>query len=172
MRVVSAVLLVRFWVRSPLAAAADRFPGSPPGAKNKTASPLYPFSPHSTPTPLTPSPPHPPHPQSKTTKIQKQAALGGKANPSADDVKAILGAAGVEAPAADVERLLKELEGKSLEDLLKAGREKLQSVPSGAVAAAPAAGGGGGGGGGGKGAEKKEEEPEEEDEDMGFSLFD
>jgi len=87
-------------------------------------------------------------------------------------VKKILGAAGVEAPAADVERLLKELEGKSLEDLIKEGREKLQSVPAGGGggggAAAPAAAGGGAA----AAPAKKEEEPEEEDEDMGFSLFD
>ncbi|KAF6266215.1 60s acidic ribosomal protein-domain-containing protein [Scenedesmus sp. NREL 46B-D3] len=100
------------------------------------------------------------------------AVLGGKANPTADDVKAILGSVGVEADAADVERLLKELEGKDISELIAAGREKLQSVPSGggAVAAAPAAGGAAGGAAPAK--EEKKEEPSEEDEDMGFSLFD
>ncbi|WIA15764.1 hypothetical protein OEZ86_004248 [Tetradesmus obliquus] len=100
------------------------------------------------------------------------AVLGGKANPTADDVKAILGSVGVEADAADVERLLKELEGKDISELIAAGREKLQSVPSGgaAVAAAPAAGGAAGGAAAAK--EEKKEEPSEEDEDMGFSLFD
>uniref|UniRef100_A0A383VVT5 60S acidic ribosomal protein P2 n=1 Tax=Tetradesmus obliquus TaxID=3088 RepID=A0A383VVT5_TETOB len=100
------------------------------------------------------------------------AVLGGKANPTADDVKAILGSVGVEADAADVDRLLKELEGKDISELIAAGREKLQSVPSGgaAVAAAPAAGGAAGGAAAAK--EEKKEEPSEEDEDMGFSLFD
>ncbi|KAF8057862.1 RPP2D [Scenedesmus sp. PABB004] len=99
------------------------------------------------------------------------AVLGGKANPTAADVKSILGSVGVEADAADVERLLKELEGKDIAELIEAGRKKLQSVPSGgAVAAAPAAGGAAAGGA--APAEAKKEEPSEEDEDMGFSLFD
>jgi large subunit ribosomal protein LP2 len=70
----------------------------------------------------------------------------------------------VEADAADVERLLKELEGKDINELIAAGREKLQSVPSGgaAVAAAPAAGGAAGGAAAPK--EEKKEEPSEEDE--------
>ncbi|KIY98622.1 hypothetical protein MNEG_9342 [Monoraphidium neglectum] len=98
------------------------------------------------------------------------AALGGNANPGADDVKKILGAVGVEADADSVSRLLKELEGKDLAELVAAGREKLQSVPSGAAAAAaPAAGGAAPAA---KKEEAKKEEPSEEDEDMGFSLFD
>jgi large subunit ribosomal protein LP2 len=100
------------------------------------------------------------------------AVLGGKANPTADDVNKILSSVGVEADAADVERLLKELEGKNIDELIAAGREKLQSVPSGgAVAAAPAAGGAAAGGAA-PAKEEKKEEPSEEDEDMGFSLFD
>jgi ribosomal protein L12E/L44/L45/RPP1/RPP2 len=76
----------------------------------------------------------------------------------------MLPAVGVEADAADVERLLKELEGKDISELIAAGREKLQSVPSGggAVAAAPAAGGAAGGAAAPK--EEKKEEPSEEDE--------
>eukprot|EP00879_Flechtneria_rotunda_P000267 GHRR01000352.1.p2 GENE.GHRR01000352.1~~GHRR01000352.1.p2 ORF type:complete len:113 (+),score=63.50 GHRR01000352.1:131-469(+) len=103
------------------------------------------------------------------------AVLGGKANPTADDVNKILSSVGVEADAADVERLLKELEGKDIHELIAAGREKLQAVPSGGAvaAAAPAAGGGGAAAGGAAPAkEEKKEEPSEEDEDMGFSLFD
>jgi len=79
-----------------------------------------------------------------------------------------LAAVGIEADAADVERLLKELEGKDIHELIAAGREKLQSVPSGGAvaAAAPAAGGGGGAAAGGAAAakEEKKEEPSEEDE--------
>jgi large subunit ribosomal protein LP2 len=74
---------------------------------------------------------------------------------------------GIEADAADVERLLKELEGKDIHELIAAGREKLQSVPSGGAvaAAAPAAGGGGAAAGGAAAAkEEKKEEPSEEDE--------
>lgn len=58
---------------------------------------------------------------------------------------------------------LKEVEGKSLDDLLAEGRGKLASMP--AAGAAPAAGGGGGGGAAAAAPaaeEKKEEESEDE----------
>ena len=74
-------------------------------------------------------------------------------------------AVGVEADAGDVDRLLKELEGKDLAELIAAGREKLQSVPSGGGgAAAPAAGGAAAGGAAPAKKEEKKEEPSEEDE--------
>ena len=52
-------------------------------------------------------------------------------------------AVGVEADSASVSKLLSELEGKNLEEVISQGREKLASVPSGGgvAAAAPAAGG-------------------------------
>ncbi len=76
-------------------------------------------------------------------------------------------AVGIEADSERVELLLKELDGKDVNDVIAEGLTKLASVPSG--------GGGGGGGGGaaaasGGGAaaekveEKKVEEEEEEDE--------
>jgi large subunit ribosomal protein LP2 len=70
---------------------------------------------------------------------------------------------GVEADAANVEKLLGELAGKDIAELIAAGREKLQSVPSGggAAAAAPAAGGAAPAA---AKAEAKKEEPSEEDE--------
>nr|KJB06824.1 hypothetical protein B456_001G120800 [Gossypium raimondii] len=105
------------------------------------------------------------------------AVLGGNTNPSADDLKAILGSA--EADDDKIEMLLSEVKGKDITELIASGREKLASVPSG---------GGGGGGvavaapttGGGAGdapaaetkKEEKVEEKEESDDDMGFSLFD
>eukprot|EP00178_Gracilaria_changii_P011480 TRINITY_DN3266_c0_g2_i5.p2 TRINITY_DN3266_c0_g2~~TRINITY_DN3266_c0_g2_i5.p2 ORF type:complete len:109 (+),score=29.57 TRINITY_DN3266_c0_g2_i5:20-346(+) len=99
------------------------------------------------------------------------AALGGKAQPSADDIKKILASVGVEADQAKLDKVMSELKDKNIEEVIAAGSEKLASVPSGggAVAAggAPAAAGGA--------AEAKKEpepEPEEEDEDMGFDLFD
>ena len=100
------------------------------------------------------------------------AVLGGNANPTADDVKKILGSVGVEADAESVTKLLGELEGKDINELIAAGRAKLQSVPSGGGGgAAPAAGGAAPAAAEAKKEEKKEE-PSEEDEDMGFSLFD
>uniref|UniRef100_A0A061RF74 Large subunit ribosomal protein LP2 n=1 Tax=Tetraselmis sp. GSL018 TaxID=582737 RepID=A0A061RF74_9CHLO len=102
------------------------------------------------------------------------AVLGGKEKPTADDINNILGAVGIEADSANVQKLLSELEGKDLAEVIAAGSEKLASVPSGggvAVAAGGAAAAGGGGGGAAA-APEPEPEPEEEEEGMDFDLFD
>ncbi|KAK5681019.1 60S acidic ribosomal protein P2 [Elasticomyces elasticus] len=106
--------------------------------------------------------------------------LAGNTSPSAEDVKEVLGSVGIEAEEERLTLLLKELEGKDINELIAQGTEKLASVPSGGVgggapssggAAAPAAGGA-------APAEAepapaaKEEEKEESEEDMGFGLFD
>jgi len=104
--------------------------------------------------------------------------IGGKSSPSADDIKELLGTVGIEADDSRLEKLLSELDGKDINELIAEGSAKLASVPSGG-------GGGGGGGaaaggaaaGGGAAAEEEkkeeeEEEKEESDEDMGFGLFD
>ncbi|KAG0711485.1 60S acidic ribosomal protein P2 [Chionoecetes opilio] len=106
-------------------------------------------------------------------------ALSGKA-PNAKDLEKVLGSVGVDCDAAKAKKVVSELEGKVLEDVIKNGMAKLGTMPAG--------GGGGGGGGGGSGPvassggaapakeeakEVKPEEPEEEsDDDMGFGLFD
>ncbi|KAG2485181.1 hypothetical protein HYH03_016070 [Edaphochlamys debaryana] len=101
------------------------------------------------------------------------AVLGGKASPTADDINKILSSVGVEADAEKVSSLLKQLEGKDLQEVLKAGREKLASVPAGGAVAAAAPAAGGKAAGGAAAAPKKEEKKEPtEEEDMGFSLFD
>jgi len=95
-------------------------------------------------------------------------ALGGKESPSAEDVKGLLTKIGVEIDDAKIESLVKSMEGKNLDEVLKSGEAKLLAV-----------GGGGGGGGGGAPAaaadapkaaaaaapkeEKKKEEPAEVD---------
>ncbi|MCJ1278571.1 60S acidic ribosomal protein P2 [Puttea exsequens] len=103
--------------------------------------------------------------------------LGGNTSPSADDIKGVLSSVGIDADEERLEMLLKDLEGKDLQELIQQGATKLASVPSG---------GGGGGAGAGVAAptggaaaadepekkEEKEEEKEESDEDMGFGLFD
>ena len=103
------------------------------------------------------------------------AALGGKTNPTVDDIKKILGSVGIEVEAAKAEKIVKELTGKKIDAVIEEGKKKLASVPSGGgsakpAAAAPAAA---------KAAspakddkKKKVEEEEEEDDDMGFGLFD
>ena len=80
---------------------------------------------------------------------------------------------GVEADAAAVSKLLGELEGKDVLEVIAAGREKLSSVPSGGAVASSGGGGAAAAAGGAAEAPKEEEKvEEEEDEDMGFSLFD
>ncbi|KAL9616353.1 MAG: hypothetical protein Q9160_008773 [Pyrenula sp. 1 TL-2023] len=103
--------------------------------------------------------------------------LAGNTSPSASDITKVLESVGIDSDSDRLEKLLSELEGKSIQDLISEGSTKLASVPSG--------GGGGGAGAaavstGGAGAapaeeakeEKKEEEAEESDEDMGLGLFD
>jgi len=92
---------------------------------------------------------------------------------SAAAIEKILKAAGVDADSAEVEKVVSELAGKNLEELLVEGKAKISSVPSGGGAAAPAAGGAAPAAAAPKEEAKKvEEEEEEEDDDMGFGLFD
>ena len=95
--------------------------------------------------------------------------IGGNASPSASDVKTAMAAVGIEADDTRLNALIKDLEGKDLNEILAAGQELLAKF-----------GGGGGGGGGGAGAaadeaveEKKEEKVEEEEMDMsgGIDMF-
>ena len=101
--------------------------------------------------------------------------LGGNASPSAKDVKAVLESVGIDADDERLEKLLSELEGKDINELISEGSSKLASVPSGGAGAAAggaAAGGAAGGAAEETKAEEKEEEKEESDDDMGFGLFD
>ncbi|WAR03789.1 RLA2-like protein [Mya arenaria] len=96
------------------------------------------------------------------------AALGGKGSPSAADIEKILGSVGIEAEADKVKKIIAELKGKKLSEVIEEGSKKLASVPAGGGGAPAAAGGA-------PAAEKKEEkkeESEESDDDMGFGLFD
>merc|ERR1712035_207728 len=88
-------------------------------------------------------------------------ALSGK-TPSAKDLEKLLGSVGVDCDAEQAKKVVSELEGKDLEELIKDGMQKLGTMP---------AGGGGGAAPSGGGAApakeeakevKKEEEPEEE----------
>jgi len=102
------------------------------------------------------------------------AVLGGKAEPTAEDVKAILKSVDASIEDEKLSTLIEALKGKNLEELIAAGKEKMSSVavcaapaagaaaPAAAEAAAPAAE---------EKKEEKKEEEEEEDMDMG-GLFD
>ncbi|KAL7747686.1 60S acidic ribosomal protein P2 [Sorochytrium milnesiophthora] len=101
------------------------------------------------------------------------AVLGGNESPSAADIKNILSSVGIEADGDQLDKVLAQLEGKNVEDVIAEGLSKLASVPSGGAAsgsAAPAAATGGAAAA--APAAAKEEEKEESDEDMGFGLFD
>ena len=102
------------------------------------------------------------------------AALGGNSSPSAKNIKKILDTVGIEADDNRLNKVITELNGKNIEDVIAQGIGKLVSVPVGgavavsaapgpaapAVGSAPAA------------ADEKEEESEESEDDMGFGLFD
>ncbi|XP_034540539.1 60S acidic ribosomal protein P2 [Notolabrus celidotus] len=110
------------------------------------------------------------------------SVLGGNTSPSAKDIKAILGSVGIEADDERLNKVISELNGKDINEVMNSGLSKLASVPAGTAVAAPAAATAGGGGaavaGGAAPAaaeekkEEKKEESEESDEDMGFGLFD
>jgi len=104
------------------------------------------------------------------------ASLKGE-TPDAATIEKILGSVGIEVDDERLKQVLKSLEGKSLDEVIEAGRARLGSVPSGGGGAAPAAGGAAPAGDAApaveeKKEEKKEESEEESDEDMGFGLFD
>ncbi|XP_067636175.1 large ribosomal subunit protein P2 [Eurosta solidaginis] len=102
------------------------------------------------------------------------AALGGNENPKNADIEKILSSVGIEAEAERLSKVIKELNGKSIEELIAQGREKLSSMPVGggvAAAATPAAAAEAAGDKKEAKKEEKKEESESEDDDMGFGLF-
>lgn len=107
------------------------------------------------------------------------AALAGKESPSLADLEKVLSSVGIESDGEKLKKVIGELNGKNLEELIAAGREKLATIPSGggvAVAAGPAAAAAPAAGGSPDKKEAKKEEKkaesEESDDDMGFGLFD
>lgn len=101
------------------------------------------------------------------------AVLGGNKSPSEADVKKILEAASANVDAEAIQKVVSELNGKSVYDVMDQGAEKLTAVPSGGRAASGGAAAPAAGGAAPAEAEKPaEEEEEESDEDMGFGLFD
>ncbi len=66
---------------------------------------------------------------------------GGNASPSAEDVKTLLGEAGIEVNEERLTQLLADVAGKDLAELIAEGKEKLMKGGVAAAAAAPAAGG-------------------------------
>jgi len=102
-------------------------------------------------------------------------ALGGSEINEAN-IKRILDSVGIESDSDKLGKVVSELAGKNIEELVAEGGKKLATMPSGGGGggAAPAAASSGAPAAGGAPAkEEKKEEPEEEsDDDMGFGLFD
>merc|ERR1712105_270500 len=90
------------------------------------------------------------------------------------NVEKILSSVGVEADKTQLAIVVKQLAGKSVEELIAAGSGKLASMGGGGGGAAAAAAPAGEAAAAAPAAEekKKEESEEEEDDDMGFGLFD
>ena len=89
--------------------------------------------------------------------------MAGKSG-SADEITAVVTAAGGEADADAIAKLLADMEGKDVDALLASGMEALKDVKMG--------GGGGGSGGAGSadaGAEEEKEEEKAEEEEMDLS---
>ncbi|KAF9453566.1 ribosomal protein 60S [Macrolepiota fuliginosa MF-IS2] len=101
--------------------------------------------------------------------------IAGVPEPGPADIRKVLDAAGIETESERCDKLIEELQGKDINQLIAEGNSKLASVPSGgAVAAggAPAAAAGGAAPAAEEKKEEKVEEKEESDDDMGFGLFD
>ena len=99
------------------------------------------------------------------------AVLGGKANPTKDDIVAILSAMEATYDEAQIELLLKNVEGKNVAELIEEGKGKMASI---SVAAAPAAGAAAAAPAAEEAkevAKEEEEEEEEEEGDFGLDLF-
>ncbi|KAG9646887.1 hypothetical protein KCU98_g22910, partial [Aureobasidium melanogenum] len=98
--------------------------------------------------------------------------LAGNESPSAEDIKSVLSSVGVDAEGERLDKLISELSGKNIQELISEGSAKLASVPSGGAAAAGGAAPAAGAADEAAPAEEKAEEKEESDDDMGFGLFD
>ena len=99
------------------------------------------------------------------------AVLGGKQNPSADDVNAILAAAGATSDEGKVKMLMEKMAGKNGYEAIEEGKKLMATLGGGCAGAAAA---GAPAGEEKKEEEKKEEKKEEEEEeegDFGLDLF-
>ena len=93
------------------------------------------------------------------------AALGGNGNPEAADIKKILESVGIEADDTRLSKVVSELSGKNVNDVIATGYGKLASVPAGgAVAVASSAAVSSGGAAAPAAVEEKKEEKKEESE--------
>merc|ERR1719507_1546535 len=85
------------------------------------------------------------------------SALAGNESPSADDIKKILESVEAEYDESIASKLVSELEGKTIHEVIAGGKEKLKGFGGGGGGVAVAAGGGGGAAAGAPAEAKKEE---------------
>uniref|UniRef100_A0A8C6YQM1 Large ribosomal subunit protein P2 n=1 Tax=Nothoprocta perdicaria TaxID=30464 RepID=A0A8C6YQM1_NOTPE len=92
------------------------------------------------------------------------AVLGGNESPTSKDLKKILDSVGIETDDERVNKVISELNGKNIEDVIAQGKCSLGAAAGAAVSpsAVPHS----------EKKEEKKEESEESDDDMGFGLFD
>src|SRR5690606_38248305 len=93
------------------------------------------------------------------------AVLGGNTNPDAGAINKILQSVGIEADQERVKKLVSELSGKDIQEIMAQGASKLATVPSGGAAAAPAASAASTSEAAPAKEEKKKEQPKEEESD-------
>ncbi|CBZ54967.1 60S acidic ribosomal protein P2, related [Neospora caninum Liverpool] len=98
--------------------------------------------------------------------------LSGNDAPTKQQVEKTLSSVGIDVEEDIMDAFFNAVEGKTPHELIAAGMEKLQKVPSGGVAAAAPAAGAADAGAGAAAKEEEKKEEEEEEDDMGFSLFD
>merc|ERR1712112_70145 len=95
------------------------------------------------------------------------SALGGNTNPEAKEIKKILESVGIEADDTKMEKVIKELHGKNVDEVIAQGYGKLASMPAGgavAVASSATSGGAAAAPAAAAAEEKKEEKEESEEE--------
>lgn len=98
------------------------------------------------------------------------AVLGGNASPDAAAINSILSSVGIEAEAEKVEKLIAELSGKNLDELIEAGSEKLASLGGALGGAAPAGGAAAGGDAPAAAVEEEESSDDDDDDDSDFDF--
>ncbi|KAJ1504399.1 60S acidic ribosomal protein P2, partial [Coelomomyces lativittatus] len=67
------------------------------------------------------------------------AALGGNESPSANDIQKILESIGIDADQDQLNKVIDELSGKNIEEVIANGMTKMSSIPSGGAVAASGA---------------------------------
>nr|XP_033811869.1 60S acidic ribosomal protein P2-like [Geotrypetes seraphini] len=90
------------------------------------------------------------------------AVLSGNECPNSKDLKKILDSVGIETDDEHINKVINELNGKNIEEVIAQGNGKLASMPAGGAIVVSV---------GASSAAEKKVEKEESDDDMGCGLF-